>query len=330
MYERLERLKTAGLNKFGEWNIDNVHPMEPKKKKTRTKNKKKFATMDFETDNIEAGKTPNIRYFTAAIPKTKNNKYQKPVPKTIGRKVTDGKQLTDILEELFLGDKHKPSMIITWNVQYEYGIIIRHCLDELIARGYRIKNNEAFFSIEWQEYHPKKKKYEWRKAIFADGMRVTGLMGIKLKDFMCEFAPDKVDSKENIDFNIEEFDADNPEHIEYAKNDSEGLWYAMKGFQNMLLKECGVDISVTIGNTAMQYVKSMIDKKVPQISRNADTCFRLSFRGGINYAELFKGSCRKYDANKMYPSTYFKPLGIRPVFTNIYRDDKQGIYYVYI
>lgn len=299
---------------------------------------KRMIAYDLETTNIKEG-TPTVRYLTA---------YCGVVNASVGRKNvtlsevkiscairgnTRGEALSDYLSTLetnLLIPDYKNCRFIAWNGN-KYDAL-------LTAQALLLSDN-------W-EVHPfltKSKSLRGMRVIgrnekaglefeFLDGMAMTGLdtVGMPLKKFLKLFAPDY--AKLDFDFDKQEFDPDNPEHVAYAERDSEGLWHAMQAVNDKMIKLTGNELQATMGRAAINYLVSQMPEG-KQVWRPHTEAFDIihdrAKRGGYVWiAKQYKGKVWKYDLNQAYAGAMRDcelPCGSM-VGVHEYQDGQPGVY----
>lgn len=108
--------------------------------------------------------------------------------------------------------------------------------------------------------------------------------------------------KLNIDFSTTTFDPTNPEHIEYAKRDSEGLVKALVKFDQYVFDLFEVRLALTLASTALTAWKHTIEQ-IYWPPTKIDEFVRLAYFGGF-VAPLDVGQhtdLKTYDINSSYP-----------------------------
>lgn len=160
---------------------------------------------------------------------------------------------------------------------------------------------------------------------FSDPMNMFGYLG-SLESFLSVYAPNY--HKQHID--IMHFDNTNPEHIEYAKNDSIALWHAATNAGASLKHVTGIPAQNTIGKTAVKFFESKMPKDalVWRVPQSAERSLILAKRGGYVYCRgRYRGNIWKYDLNQAYAAAMKEPLPSgRCVHTSKYKAGKLGLY----
>jgi hypothetical protein len=260
-------------------------PLRRKETKPRVK---PIIAYDLETSNIKAG-TLAVRYLTAY---GANFCYSGPLFSI--------EHLGTIIATRFLLPELKGCRFVAWNGNnfdvYFIAAALLHNPDYLM-RPY-LTRSKSLRGLRVQSVADKKQVWE-----FLDGIAMTGLTGTTLKKFLGVFAPDfqKLDGP---DFEREEFDAGNIEHVRYAERDSEGLYHAIVKAQQIVFDNFGVPLYPTIGNTGIRIFQRNMPPmvqvwapplKVVELTRD------YAMRGGYCWINRrFEGSIWKYDLNQAY------------------------------
>jgi hypothetical protein len=164
-------------------------------------------------------------------------------------------------------------------------------------KGVEITNRKGVKQIAWE---------------FLDGIAMTKIekplksktvKGIKQAGMLATFAPE-YDWEGGPDFENEDFDPKNPEHVRYAERDSEGLYVAMEKIRGIIVDNFHTDLSPTIGNMAIKIFQRFIPKtvecwkppvEVTQIIRSQ------VMRGGFCFIQKkYRGPIAKADLNQAY------------------------------
>lgn len=264
---------------------------------------------DLETTRIKAGETPRVKYLTAFGADFK-----------CSTRVADAAQLLLLLTSRFLLPEFNNARFVAWNGNHFDVYLIAHALlgsDDYILRPYltRSKNLRGLRVIRKEKWKDAKGKYKTLAWEFLDGISMTGLVGTPLKShkdpltgevkkgFLTQFAPE-YDYKIGPDFEKEEFDVNNPDHIKYAERDSEGLYVGLMNVENIVAETFKMALQPTIGNLGI---------KLFQMNMPADaTVWKPPFaaldalrsqvlRGGFCFrSRRFEGKVWKYDLNQAY------------------------------
>jgi hypothetical protein len=297
-------------------------------KKPPLKNRKTYCrkaaiyAYDFETTNIAAG-TPELKYITAfGFDKEGANKFE------LSCKVTSLEYLKILLIENFLIPERKGCRYIAWNGNKFDALFIGLALldTDYIIRPYLTKS-KSLRGMRITEKDNEKMYWE-----FLDGIAMTGIIK-KLSEFIASFAPDF--PKLELDFSKTEFDSNNPQHVEYAERDSEGLYYAMLNC-NKIVEDLtgGLRLTPTIGNLGVKFLQKKMPKETlvwqppPEC---LDSIHTSAMRGGFCFmAHKYKGKTWKYDINQAYAAAMRDaelPAG-RCTSVYCFMDTMPGIYLI--
>ncbi len=193
--------------------------------------------------------------------------------------------------------------------------------DEILSEIWRVMN--YYDSHHWVAHNA---NYDWRyllpwldengKNLFISLATDTKIMSVEceavtmrdsfllypmsLKKFTKEFAPEY--EKKSID--IENFNPENPEHIEYAVNDAIGLAVAVYNFRKKFSEIWGTPAKWTMASSAMKAWQTTIKTPVQPSSRHYENFFRHCYSGGY-VAPLFTGpvkNAKTFDLNSCYPA----------------------------
>lgn len=272
---------------------------KPFARKLRGTRVRPFIAYDFETTRIQVG-TPQLRYFTAY-----SDEFE------FSGAITTVQELADVLREYFLTEDMNKMRFVGWNSNhydaYFIGAALLHC-DEFIIRPYLTRSK----SLRGMKIIQKNGKCSWE---FLDGLSMTGLdskyatttdkqkMGSSLREFLRVFAPQyqKLDAP---DWEVEEFDAENSRHVEYAERDSEGLWHGLMRAQEILKGNFDVGFQPTMGNTAIKIFQANMPEGVnvwePNL-RETQIIREFVMRGGYCcHMRKYEGPIWKYDLNQAY------------------------------
>lgn len=295
--KRFESLVLAGKAKGARPFTKKALPQKPRLKQ--------FVAYDLETTRIASG-TPRPLYITAFSDKF-----------SYSGKVSTIQNLAQVLIDNFLLPEHNGWRFIAWNgnrydVYFIAAAMLHH--SDYILRPYltRTKNLRGLrIMLRNPEGDDKKPLASWE---FLDGMSMVGSVK-NLDNFLKVFAPDyrKLNAP---DWEHEEFDAMNPEHVAYAERDSEGLFYAMKAAQEIISSNFGTGLKPTIGNMGIRIFQSempdgVICQKPPYSV--LEHIRQYAMRGGYCFCvKKYEGPIWKYDINQAYAAAMretFLPAG---------------------
>lgn len=295
-----------------------------KRRKYRARNKP-FIAYDLETTRIDVG-TPKVKYLTAYGEDFKLSTRIDPHK--------DIENLLLVLENRLLIPQFEGYRFIAWNgngydvffvaqalLKSDNFILMPYLTRSKNLRGLRVKGINECEGMTWE---------------FLDGMSMTGLDTVKMKlsKFLGLFAPEY--KKLDLDFDLEEFDPDNPDHVAYADRDSEGLYYAMHKCSEIARELTGNDLQPTMGNLAIKYFQSKVPEGVTVWKAPEELQQVLhgpAKRGGYCWvAKQYQGPVWKFDINQAYAGAMRDcdlPAG-SCVRTEHYEKGKCGVYLVTI
>jgi hypothetical protein len=253
---------------------------------------------DFETTRIAAG-TPRPLYLTAFG-----------ADFAIETPIRDMQHLTALLRSQFLTDDNKSCKFVAWNgnrfdAYFIAAALIRetdltlrpYMTKSKTLRGLRVVLARDADGVALDE----KSAPSWE---FLDGIAMLGLVGTPLSKLLDNFAPDHKKLTGAIDFEREEFDADNPAHRAYAMRDSEGLFHAMTRAQQIMIDTFNEPLAVTMGGVCIKIFQAHIPRDVEIKSSHieAETIIRqYVMRGGFCFCvRQYQGPVWKYDINQAY------------------------------
>src|SRR5262245_19977707 len=254
---------------------------------------------DLETTRIKADETPDPLYLTAY-----SDVFQ------ASTRITSDAHLCEVITTSFLVPEFNRCRFVAWNGNnFDVYIVARALLlsSSYIVRPYltRSKNLRGLRVLARDKWlDPKSGKLRLLSWEFLDGISMTGSVGVSLKKFLQQFAPDyaKLDGP---DFEHgEDFDYRNRDHVLYAERDSEGLFHAMKRAENIVADNFGMALQPTIGNLGIKLFQMNMPESVTvwKPPYAALAAIRNSImRGGYCYrARKYDGPIWKYDLNQAY------------------------------
>jgi DNA polymerase type B, organellar and viral len=267
---------------------------KPKKAKARPN----FIAYDFETTNITNGKdnqplTPEFRYLTMFSDNVKASV-----------SIEGDEQAIGAIKRYFLREELDGAVFVAWNGNRFDGwlIISLLCRTPSFLRRYRIRPFVAKqagmrgFQITDDENH------RWN---FYDGIAMLGLIGVSLAEFTKKFAPDHAKLSGTIDWETEEFDSTNEQHVRYAEVDSEGLYFGIVRADEIIFALTGFHLGCTIGGVAVRnLIANLPDDVLIWRPRGNHWLALQNFarRGGLCFARRYKGPLWQYDMNQCYAS----------------------------
>ena len=252
---------------------------------------------DYETTRIAEG-TPRPLYITA---------FGVDPPMHYESAIDSLQHLQDILVNNFLTEENLNCKFVAWNgnnfdayftaaaLVTHPGYVMRPYLTQSKSlRGIRVLRREDI-DVD--------RAPSWE---FLDGIAMLGLVGVKLSKLLDTFAPNLPKLEGVIDFEREEFDSTNAEHRAYAMRDSQGLEFAMRRAQMILLHNFNQPLTVTMGGACIRILKANIplDVTVRPLDDSLNAIVRrYVMRGGYCYCvRRFEGPVWKYDLNQAYAS----------------------------
>lgn len=171
---------------------------------------------------------------------------------------------------------------------------------------------------------------------WSDGMKIEifdsmALFGFSLAVFLKQFST--VGDKLTLDFENENFDVNNPEHIKYAEQDTRGLLDAMVNFNDAFYDYFGVNLKSTISSTALAAFETTLSNEQFYIkpSRKISDFCRNAYFGGLVFItdSNEQNAVDSVDVNSMYPYVmrrYGVPAGNGEIVRGKMVDGKPGIY----
>lgn len=272
-------------------------PILIRKERVRDAKPSAFVAYDLETTRIAKG-TPRPLYITA---------YSEDIPFSFRAPINSIEHLRALLVTNFLTPRFVGARFVAWNANHFDAYFIAAAL--ILEPGYvirpfltRSKNLRGMLVIAaGDENLPPKSQKSW---YFLDGMAMTGLQGVSLEKFLRTFAPDHQKLTDAIDFENEDFDPLNPEHVEYAMRDSEGLFYGIRRAEEILLQYFNEPLGATMGRACIKIFTAHIPEKIQIIQPSKEILGILRnyvMRGGYCYCvRKYEGPVWKYDLNQAY------------------------------
>lgn len=251
---------------------------------------------DLETTRIKAG-TPEPLYITA-FADHRNYCLSAPVKGVAG--------LAQIIKQQWLTPEFNGVKFVAWNgnnFDVYFVALAMMTLPEYVIRPYLTKGK----SLRGLRILPREdlelKPNQQRSWEFVDGIAMLGLQGKTLKDFLKTFAPDHL-KHERESFETREFDPLNPDDVEYAFRDSEGLYWGMQYAQEIIYERFNMGLRTTIGNLGIKLFETRIPEGTrivePTVSA-LDILRKYVCRGGYcHLMRKYKGKVWKYDLNQAY------------------------------
>lgn len=202
--------------------------------------------------------------------------------------------------------------------QYDW----RYLMDWLITSGLEFEVSMRTDNDIYQITIKKDKK----KYVMRDSYAIWNSPLEKLASSFCPELP-------KLKIDIENFNPDDPEHVEYAKQDVRILLVGLPRLFSMLQKHFDVNPNATFASTSLKgWQKSLPENQYYNSSKyDAQELFvRQAYYGGIVFlTDTNKHeNCETFDINSAYPAVmcdYGVPYG-RAIETTDYHDKRMGIY----
>lgn len=281
--ERYKRHQETAEN-----NGEKKRPVMRKKERKRAIVRNMIA-YDLETTSIKAG-TPKPLYITA---------FSNELGLSLSQEIKSLNHLLEILEARFLDEDLKRARFVGWNAnRYDVYFICAALLqsDKYLLRPYLTKS-KAVRGVK--VILKENEKIYWE---FLDGMAMTGIQK-PLDAFLKTFAPD-YQKLEKPDFDKEDFNPKNKQHVDYAFRDSEGLYYALMKAESIVKEHFNIGLQPTIGNLGVKVFQSYIPEKIdiqPIPFSVVDIIRNFVMRGGYCHCvRKYDGPIWKYDINQAY------------------------------
>jgi hypothetical protein len=272
---------------------------KPFARRGRRLKRTRMIAYDLETTPIKKG-TPSPNYITAFGSRCKDT------PLTpdwsLSMPVRDFTHLLEIVETHFLIEDFEKCRFVAWNGNNFDVFFIAAALlhsKRFTLRPYLTRNK----ALRGLRVTLKFDKNIWWE--FLDGISMTiGNAPMTLKKFVGVFAPE-FPKLEGPDFEAGEvFNALNPLHVKYAERDSEGLWWAMKRAEDIVVEHFNIGLQPTVGNMGIKVFTSNLpeDVTVWEPGYHAQKVLRdFVMRGGYCFcARKYEGPIWKYDINQAY------------------------------
>lgn len=323
--DRINRISKK-LDARYEWHQELAEERHEKRRPSLLRKERKRAlkrhliAYDLETTRIEAG-TPTPLYITA---------FSDELGYKISTPIKSLDHLREILINRFLDDDLSRARFVGWNAnRFDVYFICAALLssDDYILRPYLTKS-KAVRGVK--VILKSNEKIYWE---FLDGMSMTGIQK-PLKGFLATFAPEY--QKLNApNWESENFDAQNPEHVAYAERDSEGLYYALQNAEKITREHFNIGLQPTIGNMGIKIFQTFIPEKImiaPLPFDIADIIRLYVMRGGYCHCQRkFDGPIWKYDINQAYASAMresFLPAGKILACNGFHKYARCAVYHV--
>ncbi len=137
--------------------------------------------------------------------------------------------------------------------------------------------------------------------------------------------------KKDLNFDTEDFDSANPQHIEYLRYDVLGLRAALTRFKSLIRELWQVNTGWTAPSTALKCWRSTLHQDYYRPRPDVDTFCRRAYYGGLVFIRdtRMHTDCVSIDVNSMYPFVMRKfgvPYG-PATSTKSERVDRPGFYH---
>lgn len=262
----------------------------------RSKPRPNFIAYDFETSNITNGRddkplTPLFYYLTMFGADV-----------AVSESLGGDEQTIGAIKRYFLRPELNGAIFVAWNGNRFDGWLILSllCRNKAFLRRYKIHPFVAKqagmrgFQITDDENNI------WS---FYDGIAMLGLLGTSLAAFTEKFAPDHAKLSGTIDWDKEEFDSTNPDHVRYAEVDSEGLYFGIIRADEIVFQLTGFHLGCTLGGVAVRNLIANLPQAALIWRPRNDHWYALqnfARRGGLCFARRYKGPLYQYDMNQCY------------------------------
>jgi len=267
-----------------------TRPMRRKETPELSRVKKKLTRIiayDLETTSIARG-TPRPLYLTACG-----------ADYWYSGEILGTSHLLEILATRFLTPELAGTRFVAWNGnKFDVYLIALALLKspDYILRPYltRSKNLRGMRVMSRLD-----EKISWE---FLDGISMLGIMK-PLADFLKTFAP-AFQKLAAPDFEHEQFNPRNPDHVKYAERDSEGLYHGLEKARSIVLENFAIDLCPTIGNMGIKILQRHIPKFIECWKPPAKALKAIRdqvMRGGYCFCvHRYSGPVWKYDLNQAY------------------------------
>ena len=287
-----------------------LRPMQRYAPKER---RRSFCAYDLETSSIKEG-TPVVKYLTV-----------------YGDSFSHSEKTEDFFTKLetcmFRDDRHR-MRYVAWNGNRFDALLV---ISEIIATSDRYRIRPYLTKSGVLRGARIERGDKWWELL--DGMAMLGFDaagGWPLKRFLELYAPEL--PKGELDFDAQEFDPDNPDHVAYAERDSEGLFHALVRVDDKLREISGKGMQVTIGNAGIKFMQRNLPEGVliwePPASIG-HIIHEYVMRGGYCHTQRrYQGDIWQADLNQAYAAAMRDaelPAG-SVIRTHRFEPNRPGIY----
>lgn len=270
---------------------------------------------DLEATNITAGETPRPEYLTVEL---------EPGGEVVGIPTPGNASLYEALCRYVLTPENVGKRFVAHNGNRFDEYLVAFAIAEnprYIVTPYYNRMMQIRGMMVTDRYD---KRQNWH---FSDSIAITG-WSVGLAQLTTTFAPEY--AKGHIDFDTTTFDARNPEHVEYAINDTRILSRAINNYRGMIESFTGIPIQNTIGKLAIKYFEKNMppDVCIWNVPEPRQYLLDNTRRGGYIYApHRYRGPLYSADINQSYTFQQRKPMPCgRCYATHNYKRDRLGIY----
>lgn len=226
-----------------------------------------------------------------------------------------------------------PSPVVWYahNAQYDWRYIIPYLIEHEYCVDLGMRTDSDIYQVIV--------RHENKKFIMRDSFALFSSPPVSLKQLLKQFAPELP----KLEIDVENFDPQNPEHIEYSKRDAQGLAVALPRVDAMLKRLFSVGIGHTAAGTAVNaWCRTLPENTYFNSSawNERELFIRQAYYGGLVFltrtdklaSKDESPVCETFDVNSSYPSVmrdYGVPTG-RALQSRDYETGRMGIYRVRI
>lgn len=244
-------------------------------------------------------------------------------------RVSTQKTVIELLEVL-LSRKNRG---ITWFAHNGANYDFKYIIDELVQMKLQGRIYDLEFLVSGNKFIQVTVKHHEKSHHHTVIRDSFALIPAPLAAVSKTFAPQYV--KGHINFDAEDFNPKNPEHIQYLHNDVLGLRHSLLTFYRLCIEHFEVVPAVTAASTAMKAWKRTIPENSIyfRTHNECETFVRRSYFGGMVYLKnvnVENDNMVKLDISGAYGyamKTFAMPVG-GAVHTDTYEPDHIGFYRV--
>ena len=213
------------------------------------------------------------------------------------------------------------------NAQYDLRYLIEHLKHDMDRLHIYLRTDSDVFMVvlDLPEHGPK------ARLVIKDSY---ALFPAKLEEFAQAMCPDY--PKLTIEWEKEQFDAQNKTHVAYALRDAEALLKSIIRYDQLIFETFDVHIKATAASTALAGWQRSLTKAETYSPphKKYDDFIRSAYYGGLVFLTTTNkvSNSKTYDINSSYPyqlMTHEFPIG-NPIQTDKFHADHPGIYTVTI